>query len=86
MFPTQYATKIVAAIKLFFVCPATFDMPKVIIKLTTGPKKPTIVYPTTGAAARFDQVDFQIMAQPAMTGRQQRTSMMIRMLGMREER
>ena len=42
MFPTQYATKIVAATKLFLVWPATFVIPKEMIKLTTGPKKPMI--------------------------------------------
>ncbi len=52
MFPTQYATKIVAAMKHFFVCPATFAIPTVMIRETTGPKKPMIVYPTTGAGAR----------------------------------
>lgn len=41
--PTQYATKIEAAVKLFFVAPATFAMPVLMIKLTTGPKKPIIV-------------------------------------------
>ncbi len=51
IFPTQYATKMFAAIRLFFVAPATFAMPMIMIRLTTGPKKPIIVYPTTGAAA-----------------------------------
>ncbi|KAI6756239.1 hypothetical protein HG530_011975 [Fusarium avenaceum] len=55
MLPTQYATKIVAAMKLFFVCPATLDIPIVIIRLTVPPKKPVIEYPTTGAAARVQR-------------------------------
>lgn len=32
----------VAAMKLFFVCPATFDIPTVIIRLTVPPKNPVI--------------------------------------------
>lgn len=82
-FPTQYATKIVAAVQLFFVAPATLLIPRLIIRLTTGPKKPMMVYPATGVAARCDQVDLQIIAQPAMTGKQQRISRMMRMLGIR---
>lgn len=42
MFPTQYATNTVAAMKLFFVCPATFAMPVLMTKLTVPPKKPVI--------------------------------------------
>jgi hypothetical protein len=76
----------VPLIKLFLVCPATEDMPTVIIRLTVPPKKPVMEYPTTGAAARYDQVLFQMMAQPAMTGRHVRMSMMILMLLMREPR
>jgi len=75
-----------AAIKDFFVAPATLDMPTMMIRLTTGPKKPMIVYPTMGAAARRVQADFQMIAQPAMTGRAQRTSWMIRMLRMRDDK
>lgn len=40
MFPTVYATKIVAAITVFLVAPATLLAPTVMIKLTTGPKNP----------------------------------------------
>ena len=50
-FPTQYAMNIAAAVKLFLVAPATFAIPILIIRLTTGPKNPIIVYPTTGVAA-----------------------------------
>lgn len=42
MFPTQYATKIVAAMKLFFVWPATLDMPIVMMRLTVPPKNPVM--------------------------------------------
>ena len=42
-FPTQYATNIAAAVQLFFVAPATFAMPMLMIRLTTGPKNPMIV-------------------------------------------
>ncbi len=75
-----------AAVKLFFVAPATLAIPILIIRLTTGPKNPIIVYPTTGVAAWWDQVLFQIMAQPAIIGRQQRMMSTRRMLGMRLER
>ena len=49
--PTQYATNMVAEVKLFFVCPATLLIPTVMIRLTTAPNVPVMVYPTTGAAA-----------------------------------
>lgn len=52
MLPTQYATKSAAAMKLFLVEPATFAALTEMIRLTTGPKNPIIVYPTTGVAGR----------------------------------
>lgn len=66
--------------KLFFVWPATLPAARVIIKPTTGPKKPMIEYPTTGAAGRYPHSDFQMMIKPAMTGRQQVIRSGIRML------
>jgi len=38
--PTQYATKMAAAVQLFLVAPATFAMPILMMRLTTGPKNP----------------------------------------------
>lgn len=81
MFPTVYATKTVAAMIVFFVAPATLLAPMVMIKLTTGPKNPVRAYPATGVAGWYPQGDFQIITQPAMTGRQQIMSMMIRVFG-----
>ena len=43
--------KIAAAVKLFFVAPATFAIAVIMIKVTTGPKKPMMENPTTGAVA-----------------------------------
>ncbi|CAG1975057.1 unnamed protein product [Fusarium graminearum] len=61
----------VAAMKLFLVWPATLDMPIVMMRLTVPPKNPVMEYPTTGAAARYDHSLFQMMAQPAITARQE---------------
>lgn len=41
----------VAAMKLFLVCPATLLIPIVMIKLTTPPNVPIMEYPATGVAA-----------------------------------
>lgn len=68
------------------VAPATFAMPMLMMRLTTGPKNPMRVYPAIGAAARCVQELRQIIAHPAMTGKQQRTSRMRRMFGIRLER
>lgn len=65
--------------KLFFVLPATFAIPMLTIKLVTGAKKPINVYPASGVAPPSVHAPFQIMAQPAMTGRQFRISMIRRM-------
>jgi hypothetical protein len=72
--------------KHFFVCPATFDIPNVMIRLTTGPKKPMIEYPATGDAAWSLHELLQMRMQPARTGRQQRISIMIPILGIFELR
>jgi hypothetical protein len=61
MLPTQYATNTAAAMKLFFVSPATLQAPSETVKPTTGPKKPMMEYPTTGAMGRCPQLDFQMM-------------------------
>lgn len=55
-------------------------------RLTTGPKNPMIAYPATGALAWWDQELFQMIAQPAMTGKQQRIRRISRILGIREDR
>jgi hypothetical protein len=81
MLPTVYATNTVAAMTDFFVAPATLLAPTVMIRLTTGPKKPVSAYPTTGVAGRYPHSDFQIITQPAITGRQQVMSRGIRVLG-----
>ena len=49
-FPTQYPTKIVDAVKLFLLAPATFAMPTEIVIQAVAPKKPRNVKPTTGTA------------------------------------
>lgn len=40
IFPMVYATKVLLAMIDFFVAPATLLAPRVIIRLTTGPKNP----------------------------------------------
>ncbi|KAK5630247.1 hypothetical protein RRF57_005962 [Xylaria bambusicola] len=69
--------------KLFFVSPATFAAPRDTVKPTTGPKKPMMEYPATGAMGWWPQEDFQIITYPAITGRQQDMRVMMRTLGMR---
>ena len=81
MFPTVYATKTVAAMTVFLVAPATLLAPSVMIRLTTGPKKPVRAYPATEVAGWYPHCDFQIMAQPAITGRQHVINMGMRVLG-----
>jgi hypothetical protein len=53
-------------------------MPMLTIRLVTGAKNPISVYPANGVAPPSLQVPFQIIAQPAMTGRQQSMSMIRR--------
>lgn len=74
IFPTQYATNTADAMKLFLVSPATLLAPREIVSPTTGPKNPSMEYPTTGATGLCPQLDFQMMQNPAITGRQHRTS------------
>ena len=64
--------------KLFLEFPVTFAIPMLTIKLVTGAKKPIKVYPANGAAPPSLHGAFQIIAQPAITGRQQQMSMMRR--------
>jgi hypothetical protein len=49
------------------------------IRLVTGAKNPISVYPASGVAPPLLHSPFQIMAQPAMTGKQADTSMIRRM-------
>ena len=69
---------------VFLVAPATLLAPSVMMRLTTGPKNPVKAYPTTGAAGLYPHSDFQIMIQPAVTGRQQVISIGMRVFGIRE--
>jgi hypothetical protein len=85
IFPTQYATKIALAMKLFFVSPAILLAPSEIVNPTTGPKNPMSEYPATGVTGLWPQLDFQIMTKPAITGRQQDTSSIMRMFRTREQ-
>lgn len=84
MFPTQYATNTADPIKLFLVSPATLLAPREIVRPTTDPKNPINEYPTTGTTGLYPQLDFQIMANPAITGRQHNINSNTRMFLYRE--
>jgi hypothetical protein len=51
-----------------------------MVRATTGPKNPSSEYPATGTAGLKPQSDFQIMMNPAITGRQHITKLITLML------
>lgn len=58
----------------------TLTMPRLTTSDVMGAKKPKIVYPAIGVDARRYQVLFQIIAHPAITGKQQNANIINRML------